>query len=580
MKLLNSKKDKMITDFNISDVTFEKLPKNKEVMFIMYGKIFQFNHNFSINAIFKDGERNYYMALLPLKAISAFPLGMIFKNQKLRSVQHSLRIMNIQLNLEKKKHEVYKISDIPDLKKILSSIPNIISGYNVERQIMDQKVFRFVDNSGINVIFPHYEIARWYYLKSSSMTRQVLASNLEGLYEEINYLDKDKEKARMTLKYGASNGDAAEIARFALDEFSNIMFENFSLDLSASIYEDKNKRFKSMSLLANFPIHGVTNFKVRGFVFNSTLFIYHIMEEDSGYPFEELEVLREISINSSRIRKVAQIKKKRVHARPKAKDTKPNSEFENVQIVKDSEEFSLIELRRGLESKKTEFVNILVDNKNDPPDLDKKLEDSDTVVDISFNDNDAKGDYSTVRAELIEDNDNNDLLRRSKIIEYFIRMLFSLQEIENKKEKPRDISVIQNEFLLPQKDPLSNDRKRWLKSTLSDRKTRRKYLVAHIVIESENYYAIEVEKDMELDGLSTLLLKDRNNEHILKSGIREIMKNFVKKNGKWENNYSDVMHLTLVHPKESENGEYSNEDMISWAKRLLDKFSEFNVQGE
>lgn len=91
----------VITDFNIADVTFE-LPKEKEFTLVMHGKVFQFDSNFSVNGIFKDDEGLYCMALLPLKAISAFPLGMVFKNQRLYNVKDSLRIMNIKLNLEMK----------------------------------------------------------------------------------------------------------------------------------------------------------------------------------------------------------------------------------------------------------------------------------------------------------------------------------------------------------------------------------------------------------------------------------------------------------------------------------------------
>lgn len=67
---------------------------------------------------------------------------------------------------------------------------------------------------------------------------------------------------------------------------------------------------------------------------------------------------------------------------------------------------------------------------------------------------------------------------------------------------------------MPQKPPGKKSRKKWLKSKLSDNTTLRKYIYAHITIDTKNYYLIEVEKDSLVEGLSTLILHDVYNEII------------------------------------------------------------------
>jgi len=300
----------IITDFNISDVSFSKLPENKEIILVMHGSIFQYENDFLINCIFKENttqEPKYYMALLPLKTIAAFPLGMIFKNQKLSSQNKITKTFEVSLNLEMKLQKVIKAKEIKTLKNHFLKIPNEINGYKTHYQLLEQNLFKFADTkSNMNVIFPHYEIARWFYMKSSSLTRQLLCSNLKGLYKDAMYIDDKDSKGIITLKYGSNNSDVSEIFRFVKDEYANIMFNRFSLDLSATKHE--SKKFKSMNLTSNFPVHGEIDFKIKGFHLNqNTIFVYQILEENSSYPFTELEAIREKSPNSNQTSTIAKI---------------------------------------------------------------------------------------------------------------------------------------------------------------------------------------------------------------------------------------------------------------------------------
>lgn len=71
-----------LNDFNISQLEFKNLPSDKKLRYVMHGNIYQFESDFYINGIFMDEDKSYYLSLLPLKGLSAFPLGSIFEGMK------------------------------------------------------------------------------------------------------------------------------------------------------------------------------------------------------------------------------------------------------------------------------------------------------------------------------------------------------------------------------------------------------------------------------------------------------------------------------------------------------------------
>ena len=132
--------------------------------------------------------------------------------------------------------------------------------------------------------------------------------------------------------------------------------------------------------------------------------------------------------------------------------------------------------------------------------------------------------------------DDEHLKRISSIIEYFKDMVFLITTVCEEEDETTEINItLSNEMLMPRKDKNDKSRKKWLKSTLADNKTARKYIFVHINIDGTNYCAIEVEKDSELENLSTLLLRWEKNEVVSDSVIHSIIVNFLDNNG-WAKN--------------------------------------------
>ena len=91
-----------INDFNISQLEFKNLPSDKKLKYIMHGNIYQFESDFYINGIFIDDDINYYLSLLPLKGLSAFPLGSIFEGMRVTGENVLHNVIDVKIVLNKK----------------------------------------------------------------------------------------------------------------------------------------------------------------------------------------------------------------------------------------------------------------------------------------------------------------------------------------------------------------------------------------------------------------------------------------------------------------------------------------------
>jgi len=169
-----------LNDFNISQLEFKNLPSDEILRLIMCGNIYKFKSEFYINGIFINEDRSkYYLSLLPMKGLSAFPLGSIFGKRRLTGENFITQIQNVKITVNMKLTGFNKIDEIEILKNKFSVIPDEIAGYSGQNKaILNQLVAVYKDQiSGKMLYIPHYEIARWYYLKSSSLCRQVLSAN-------------------------------------------------------------------------------------------------------------------------------------------------------------------------------------------------------------------------------------------------------------------------------------------------------------------------------------------------------------------------------------------------------------------
>jgi len=459
----------------------------------MHGDIYQYETEFYINGYFIDGDTDYHMAYLPLKTLAAFPLGVKFKNRQLTGENFLSTIKEVRINIKKKSTGFRTIGSIDKLRARFSRIPDKIGNYfGQSKKIMNQYVAVYTDSiSGKTLYIPHYEIARWFYFRSSSMTRQVLSVNLCGLYYEAKYIDTKKKKAELYMKHGSSNADAAEIFRFAKNEFANIMFHELGLNLSAFKNSPDNVKYDArMKIKADFPIYGELNLKVKTFSLeDGSSFVYQIIEEDSDYPFDELTVFR-YGANSKK-EKEAIINKKRPNKKEMGDvifQEAPNSEYENVTTVKDT---FLDERRKGLEEKKIKFPPLLDPDDDNDSVAEQIVQVSGVDLELSLTDASVNGDKDKVHTSfvqtLVHDESEHFTLRENNLVT-FKKMILLLPEIDSNNKKPLGVSVnIVNHQNLPRKPKDYKGRAKWGKSKLSDGKPRQ-YMLAHIVFGSMNFY--------------------------------------------------------------------------------------------
>lgn len=525
-----------LNDFNISQLQFKNLPSGKKLKYIMHGNIYQFESNFYINGIFIDEDKKYYLSLLPFKALSAFPLGSIFEGMKVTGENVLQNIINVNILLNKKLTGFQRIKDIDTLKDKFSKIPDEISGYKGQNKaVLNQLVAVYKDNISKKILYiPHYEIARWYYIKSSSMCRQVLSANLEGLYYEAKYIDVFKKKAELFMKHGSSNGDASEVFRFAKDEFANIMFKNFSLDLAANKSKhNEDNDYDTTKIKANFPIYGNLNLKIKGFpIDEKSIFIYQFVEEDSSYPFDELNVYR-YGPNSKK-EKEAVIDKKSPKQSEMGKEidvNTPSSEYENQTTEND---VVLNELRKGLEGKQIKYKPMLDPSDENESVAEYKIQISGIDLELSLSDASKSGDNELVHTSLVNKtiDEYEKFVERENNLNTFKKMILSLIDKNKEAEEPKSLSAsILNHANLPRKPKDYSGRAKWEKSKLSNG-CPRQYMIAEVIIDNQIFYLIEIEKNDEKDNIATTILYQRNSKLHLNT-LYKIVRDYVQYNGKW-----------------------------------------------
>jgi hypothetical protein len=149
------------------------------------------------------------------------------------------------------------------------------------------------------LIFPCAVIGARYYFTSSAMRRQIFFGNLEGLYEYAK-VDLETRKAAIHLKSNANEYDAPYIVRFATNKFSlkrwNTVFNGMLQRHSEAMSSGEKNEFVPLEL--DFPVQQVINMEVRGLAFDDTarlkkkILVFDILEEDSAFGFDNLEIQR------------------------------------------------------------------------------------------------------------------------------------------------------------------------------------------------------------------------------------------------------------------------------------------------
>lgn len=564
-------------DLKLEEFSLTYFPKNKKVVVFSYGNIYQQETNFKIALILKELDvliPQYFLVYINLKDIAIFPLGTIVDNQKKINEYDGLK-SNLFLDLEKVESKT--LLEIPGLKKELVTLdfPNKINNFSSRYHIQGQYYFILKDeNTDKNVYISHYEVARWFYFTTPSMTKQILSASLKddnsiikGLYKNIYHMDSDLKE--ITLTQNANTNDAANIFRYATDKFSNNSWYQVRRNLTASAQEiklDKEQKgytssSNEMKLKVDFPIKQTISLNARVKVLDDgSFFVLKFINEDSSYDFETLFI--KIERKNKPDEPIGVIKKTKISKTKISKqitNNTPNKEFLGIRINNQMED---LEERLDLKTKKIER-NIEYIDEQEFIQSEKDYE-GDNEIELSTDDPESGIDNNTGELTIENQEQDNKTIKEYLTLDDFKSMLF-----ECSKENKEFFFCIQMEDYLPQKtENDSNNRRKWKKAKLLDGKTKRKFLAAVINYKNKNFMLIEIERDLLVDGLSTLIIWDEDNSIIEDSIIFSIVKNFVYENGRWLRNYEDSIFNKdfLEHPKDENKNRLKN-----WYQRLLEK---------
>lgn len=248
----------------------------------------------TIDLIFQsETTRRYLVDAIPLELLSVYTIGSFFRaGEKISALPVGVT-QEIQITSTAHNRIVEAKDAFTDLEYGLNYPFEHASVFLRKQEFLSkrQKCVVFFQG-GQKIIFPCSVLAGFYYFTSSSMRRQLFAQHLKGLYEKAD-IDKSSKHATIIMKPGSSNEDAENIARFALDPFAT---KRWDLVMN-SIRAEKGQYYR---LTVDFPVEQVLNISARGHLSpdKKVFIVFEILQENSEFPFETIEVQRRKHDNS------------------------------------------------------------------------------------------------------------------------------------------------------------------------------------------------------------------------------------------------------------------------------------------
>jgi len=573
----------------VSDFTIDSLPDGEHLV-VWFNNVNHFKiktQDYFIIFVIKDLQTGEHRIVYRnVKESPEISLGSIIYNKRVTNKvigEEFTSIINIPRHEESYRMGKENIKFYEDEEYF--SLPNTITltehKYNLLRRSHEQNISLYSDSEGNTILFPSYVIAQYYYYRSSSMTKQVMAQYttnedaLKGLYKSINR-DKDGN-ASIVLKPNASGRDGAEIFRFALDEYAYYNFHNIYKDLARSKAEIKaifKKReipytHNTAALSALFPFHDVIYMRYRGVkLSDGRILALEILAEDSKYPFQTLTIYRQAKRLGAKPVKIGQIQGTLdSEISESINDKIPSNIFTPVEMYSEPKEDGRIDL------KTKEIFHDMLSSYEEVDEI-TTTDKVNYETDVSFTESESNGDIGTAQAEIetdIYDKPDGWDKKERPGLEAFLVMLGIAQSKATIKGIKFDYYV-NDEEMLPQKPKYEKSRKKWSKSLLIDDKSPRAYSCAYIEYAGKNVCVIDVERDSRVKGLSILILAMNNNVRVSEGLIKMVLVDFVKESGSWLQNIEadNFKKRNINHPDS-----ISEASIGGWAKRLLNSIDKF-----
>lgn len=563
----------------------EKLPEGKYAV-IWYNNIHKYKtntHDYFVNYVLKNLDTQEVKVLsINIQESPAIPLGLIFKDKQAsneRLGQMYTSVINIPKHSENSRINqqdisLYKNEEYFTLQEKI--VLNDDLAYNLLQRSREQTLLEYTDIEGKKILFPSYVIAQYYYYRSPSMSKQVMATYitnedaLQGLYKSARFLDENGNAA-IVLKPNAKGRDGSEIFRFAVHQYARTMFHKIYKDLARSSKEIeqkfKNKNIqmnhKIATLSAFFPFYGLSYFKYRGTeLSDGRILVLEILAEDSSYPFESLTIYRQSKSLKNKIVQLGKVfNTLRTNINNFMNNKTPNSVFVPQSVYTQQK----MDGRLDLTDKEINYDVLDADDENEST---NNVIDINYLTDLSTNEADSSGDLDTSKVNIENDTvykpDGWDERERPGL-EAFLFMLQTAQE----KSIDKGIQfnyMVDDQLMLPQKSIHDTSRKKWLKGLMSDNLTPRAYSCAFIEYNRKHICVFDIERDKRVEGLSLLIVHMKSNVPVGQDIVNDILVDFVKESGSWlqcvntsKFRYKNIYHLKVL----------SEENIKGWANRLL-----------
>lgn len=567
----------------LSNFTIDNLPEGEHLV-VWFNNINHFQihtQDYFITFVIKDLQTNEYrITYRNVKESPEISLGSIIYNKRVTNKtigEEYTSVIDVPIHdktftMKREKIEFYKDEQyflLPD------EITLTAHKYNLLKRSQEQRLVEYVDIDNNKILFPSYVIGQYYYFRSSSMAKQVMASYitnedaLKGLYKSYSR-DKDGN-ASIVIKPNANGKDGAEIFRFAVNEYAYYNFHRIYKDLVKSKKEIDTylkKRgytpsYNTAVLSALFPFNNLSFIRYRGVkLSDGRILALEILAEDSEYPFKTLTIYRQskkIGAKPIKIGKIEGTLDSKIS--DIITDKTPSNIFTPVDIYSEPKEDGRIDL------KDKEITYEILDSDEEVEEIQTNNE-VDYETDLSFTESESTGDIETAQAEIetdvFEKPEGWDEKKRPGL-EAFLAMLEVAQNKAEKKGLLFDYFV-NDEQMLPQKPKHDKSRKQWLKSLLDDNVTPRAYSCAYINYSGKNVCVIDVERDKRVNGLAVLILSMNNNAPVSEGLIKKILVDYVREKGTWLQgiHVDSFKKKTINHPDN-----ISDDSIKNWASRLL-----------
>lgn len=584
---------------HLEDLTLESLPSERIEVYA-YGYLYYIETDIKILIVFK-GEKDkkpiFFTRLINVNLLYAFPLSRISVNKMLIDEFSSQEITGCKLSLASAvRLKGYQIKSLNEYMEILPRQGE--ANNNLNYAFKEQWFVKFRDlTTQATFYLPEYEIMRYFYLTSASMTRTLFRSPLNTLYTSYVYDPSPDRKCEISLNNNANNDDAQNIFRFIVSPKANQQWHNTSRVIRShgvklkEALEAKNWKstYHKTYIGAFIPSdNDVITMKVGAHkLSDGSYLICHIMEEDTPYPFKSLVVSRE-QHTSNGSKAPENGNKNEKHTSPenkppnKTSENKPSSQNESIDVSIQQKNFKTI--KRGLDDTTVTYITKIIvatpqgqtfntTNENinaistNESGLDGDKEVAHGITKIYFQSESEKLTPPQEEPKSNPDDEKEDQTPKEKSykLENFRRMVTYLAT----QDENIQYSLLDEKYM--PNTTVKKKRKRSESATKLANGSNRRYTGAWITHNDRKFFLLEIEHDTNIPAISTVMLTGKE---VTQDDITRIVQEYVNLGAAWGDWSKMGLNAKYIRHIECKD----DSDVERWGMGIIEDNSKIMVQ--